>query len=79
MSIWPRASSRLAAISPVVVFRQRSLNHSSCSWLPPGMKRDVNTWRNVGLSRAQATRARSIIARYAASPAGMLRLSAPWA
>ena len=35
------------------------------------MKRDVNTWRNVGLSLPQATRARSIIAavRRARSPA----------
>ena len=34
MSTTPRNSCRLAAISPDVVFRHRSLNHCNCSWLP---------------------------------------------
>ena len=56
---------------PVVVFRQRSLNHSSCSGLPPGMKRDVKTWRNVGIVAAPGD-AREIdhrLVRASAAPA----------
>ena len=43
MSMLPRASNRRAAVSPTVVLRHRSLNHCSCSALPPGMKREVKT------------------------------------
>ena len=48
-----RASSNCAAVSGEVVLRQSSLNQLICSSLAPGTKRDVNTWRNVGLSLPQ--------------------------
>jgi hypothetical protein len=58
-----RALSKLETTSAEVVFRHRSLNHCSCSALPPGMNLEVNTCLKVGLSLPHAKRARSTIAR----------------
>ena len=59
-----RASSSRAAMSPVLVRRHSSLNQPICVSLPPGMKRDVKTWRNTGFSLPQPTLISSSIALY---------------
>ena len=50
MSVSARARRSVPASSGEVVFRHSSLNQRSCSSVPSGMNRDVNTCRNAGLS-----------------------------
>jgi hypothetical protein len=60
MSVSARARNSAPASAGDTVLRHRSLNHWSCSSVPPGMKREVNTWRNAGLSLPQRVERRMI-------------------
>ena len=57
-----RVRNRRAAFCGEVVLRQSSLNQSSCSSVPPGMKREVKSWRKTGLLRPQPCSMSSSIA-----------------
>ncbi len=72
-----RASSSRAAISPVLVRRQSSLNQPTCAPLAPGMNRDVKTWRNTGFSLPQPILISSSIARYSRSRSEWARRAQP--
>ncbi len=75
-SVVPRARSSVPANFGDTVSRQRSLNQRSCSSVPSGMKRDVNTCRNDGSSRPHSV-AKSEIAAYTRCDASAPRQSAP--